>query len=124
MNNQENMNIELEKEVKDVNDQFVEFLHTKGIAAKFKLAFANMKESTKEQHKKDVENFNQVRAQSIKDNKEFYEFLHTKGLKAKVKLVIENIKQGAKESKEKTKQQIENSKKVLRSIVRIFSPLL
>ena len=70
-----------------------------------------MKESTKEQHKKDVENFNQVRAQSIEDNKEFYEFLHTKGLKAKVKLVIENIKQGARESREKTKQQIENSKK-------------
>lgn len=111
MNNQENMTLELEKEVKDVNDQFVEFLHTKGLKAKFKLAFSNMKESTKEQHKKDVENFNQVKQQSIEDNKEFYEFLHTKGLKAKVKLVIENIKKGAKESRAKTKEQIENSKK-------------
>ena len=40
-----------------LNEQFVEFLHTKGIKAKFKLAFSNIKESTKEQHKKDVESF-------------------------------------------------------------------
>ncbi len=101
---------ELEKEIKDVNDQFVEFLETKGIKAKFKLAFDNMKESAKAQHEQDVKNFNAVKTQSIEDNKEFYEFLHTKGFKAKVKLVIENIKKGARESREKTKEQIEKSK--------------
>ena len=93
------LNQEEVKEVEELNDQFVEFLHTKGIKAKFKLAFANMKESTKAQHEKDVANFNAVKAKSIEENKEFYEFLHTKGFKAKVKLVIENIKKGAKEVK-------------------------
>ena len=40
------------------------------------------------------------------------EFLHTKGLKAKIKLVIENIKKGAREVNDKTKAQIEASKKL------------
>ena len=93
------LNQEEVKEVEELNDQFVEFLHTKGIKAKFKLAFANMKESTKAQHEKDVANFNAVKAKSIEESKEFYEFLHTKGFKAKVKLVIENIKKSAKEAK-------------------------
>lgn len=74
------LNQEEVKEVEELNNQFVEFLHTKGIKAKFKLAFANMKESTKAQHEKDVANFNAVRTKSIEENKEFYEFLHTKGL--------------------------------------------
>ena len=97
-------------EVKELNEQFVEFLHTKGIKAKFKLAFSNMKESAKEQHKKDVESFNEVKAKSIEENREFYEFLHTKGFKAKVKLVIENIKKGAQEAKniELIKETIKN----------------
>ena len=102
----------LQAEVKDVNDQFVEFLKTKGIKAKFKLAFNNMKESTKAQHEKDIKQFNEVKTKSIEENKEFYEFLHTKGLKAKVKLVIENIKKGAKESREKTKEQITKSRQL------------
>lgn len=34
-------------EINELNNQFVDFLKTKGIKAKFKLAFANMKESTK-----------------------------------------------------------------------------
>ena len=102
----------LESEVKDVNDQFVEFLKTKGIKAKFKLSFNNMKESTKAQHEKDVKQFNEVKVKSIEENKEFYEFLHTKGLKAKVKLVIENIKKSAKESREKTKEQIAKSREL------------
>lgn len=89
------------KEISELNEQFMEFLHTKGIKAKFKLAFTNMKESAKKQHEVDVENFNNVKAASIEQNKEFYEFLHTKGFKAKVKLVIENIKKGAKEAKTK-----------------------
>ena len=86
-------------EVSELNEQFVEFLKTKGIKAKFKLAFSNMAETAKTQHEVDVKNFNEVKAKSIEDNREFYEFLHTKGFKAKVKLVIENIKKGAKEAK-------------------------
>ena len=102
-----NLNEALEK---DVTEQFREFLKTKGLTVKFKLAFENMKESAKIQHANDVEAFNEVKRQSLEDNKDFVEFLHTKGLKAKVKLVIENIKKGAKESKEKTKAQIEKAK--------------
>lgn len=86
-------------EVNELNEQFKDFLKTKGIKAKFKLAFENMKKSTKKQYEKDVESFNQVKAKSIEENREFYEFLHTKGFKAKCKLVIENIKQGAREAK-------------------------
>lgn len=89
------------KEVNKLNEQFMEFLQTKGIKAKFKLAFTNMKESAKKQHAADVESFNEVKAKSIEQNKEFYEFLHTKVFKAKVKLVIENIKKGAAETKNK-----------------------
>lgn len=112
MENQKNLNEEqvINEEVKEVNDQFVEFLHTKGIQAKFKLAFDNMKESANLQHAEDVKRFNEVKAQSAEENKEFVEFLHTKGLKAKVQLVIENIKKGAKESNQKVKEQIEASK--------------
>lgn len=97
---------------KELNEQFSEFLHTKGIKAQFKLAFANMSESAKVQHEQDVKNFNEVKAKSIEENKDFYEFLHTKGIKAKIQLVIENIKKGAKESNQKVKEQIEASKHI------------
>ena len=103
---------DIEKDVIDVNDQFIEFLHTKGIKAKFKLAFENMANSAKAQHEKDVAAFNEVKRKSAEENKEFVEFLHTKGFKAKVKLVIENIKKGAKESRQKTKEAIEASKRL------------
>lgn len=86
-------------EVNELNEQFVEFLKTKGIAAKAKLVVENMKKSIQTQHQIDVANFNQVKAKSIEQNREFYEFLHTKGFKAKVKLVIENIKKGASEAR-------------------------
>ena len=99
-----------EQEVKDVNEQFSEFLKTKGIKAKFNLVVENLKENTKAQHAADVKQFNEIKQKSIEENKDFVEFLHTKGLKAKVRLVIENIKKGAKESKEKTKAQIEKAK--------------
>ena len=89
------------KEVNELNEQFVEFLKTKGIKAKFKLAFSNMSENAKKKHQADVASFNEIKVKSIEDNKEFYEFLHTKGFKAKVKLIIENIKKGAKEAKNK-----------------------
>ena len=49
----EELTVQETNEVKELNEQFVEFLHTKGIKAKFKLAFTNMKESTKVQHQKD-----------------------------------------------------------------------
>jgi len=111
MNNQNTNNENLESvEVKSLNEEFVEFLHTKGIKAKFKLAFANMKESAKAQHEKDVAEFERIKKESAENNKEFVEFLHTKGFKAKVNLVIENIKKGARESKETTKAQIEKAK--------------
>ena len=102
----------MEKATKELNEQFTEFLKTKGIKAKFSLAFENIKESAKAQHQKDVENFNAIKERSIEENKDFYEFLKTKGIKAKFKLVVENIKKGARESREKTKAQIEKSKKL------------
>lgn len=105
----ENLNNEQKQTVTEINEEFTEFLKTKGIKAKFKLAFSNMAESAKKQHEIDVANFEAVKQKSIEENKEFYEFLHTKGFKAKVRLVIENIKKGAKESKIKTKEQIAKS---------------
>ena len=101
-----------EEEIEEVKSEFKEFLETKGVKAKFSLAFNNMKKSASLQHEKDVESFNAAKERSKEENKEFYEFLHTKGIKAKFKLIIENIKKGAKESKEKTKAQIEHSKKL------------
>lgn len=100
-------------DIEEANNQFKEFLKTKGIKEKFKLAFANMKESTKVQHEEDVKNFQAVKAKSLEDNKDFVDFLKTKGFKAKVKLVIENIKKGARESNQKVKEQIAASKPVI-----------
>ena len=93
----------MENQVKEVNEQFQEFLQTKGIKAKFKLAFENMKENTKSQHEQDVKQFNEIKQKSIEENKDFVEFLHTKGIKAKINLVIENIKKGAREANANTK---------------------
>lgn len=87
---------EIEQEMLELNEQFSAFLHTKGIAAKFRLAFNNMSESAKKQHAADAAEFEAVKAKSAEDNKEFAEFLRTKGIKAKYRLVVENIKQGAK----------------------------
>ena len=98
MENRTKTQEEIEQEMLELNDQFAAFLHTKGIAAKFKLAFNNMGESAKKQHADDVAEFEAIKAQSAEDNKEFAEFLRTKGMKAKYKLVIENIKKGAKEA--------------------------
>ncbi len=86
---------EIEQERLELNEQFDTFLHTRGIKAKFKLAFDNMAESAHSQHEADRANFEAVKAQSAEENKEFVEFLHTKGLKAKWNLVIENIKKSA-----------------------------
>ena len=97
---------EIEREMIELNEQFSAFLHTKGIAAKFKLAYNNMSESAKKQHVADVAEFEAVKAQSVADNKEFAEFLRTKGIKAKYKLVVENIKKGAKAAPANTAAQI------------------
>ena len=99
---------QIEKEMLELNEQFSQFLHTKGIKAKFKLAFANMAESTKKQHEQNVKNINAIK--NSQENKDFIEFLHTKGIKAKFHLVIENIKRGIKEAPKKTAKQIANSR--------------
>ena len=97
---------EIEQEMIELNDQFAAFLHTKGIVAKFKLAFNNMGESARKQHETDAREFEAVKARSAEDNKEFAEFLRTKGMKAKYKLVVENIKKGAKAAPANTAAQI------------------
>ena len=97
---------EIEQEMLELNEQFSAFLHTKGIAAKFKLAFNHMGESARKQHAADVAQFRAVKAQSAEDNKEFVEFLHAKGMKAKYKVVVENIQKGAKAAPANTAAQI------------------
>lgn len=97
---------QIEQEMLELNQQFSEFLHTKGIAAKFKLAFSDMAASAHTQHEADVASFEAVKAQSAEDNKEFVEFLHTKGIKAKFHLVVENIKKGASVAPQNTAAQI------------------
>ena len=94
----------------EISKQFEEFCRTKGFAAKFKVAFANMAESTRKQKEADNAHLAEVKRQSAEANPEFTELLHTKGFKAKVKLIIENIKKGAKESNEKVRKQIEQAK--------------
>jgi len=106
MENREKTQEEIKQEMLELNDQFSEFLHTKGISAKFKLAFSNMADSARKQHAADVESFNSVKAKSEEENKDFVEFLHAKGIKAKYKLVIENIKKGAKSAPYNTAEQI------------------
>ncbi len=86
----------------EISKQFEEFCHTKGIVAKFKLAFANMAEGARKQREADKASFEEMKRQSAENNPEFTEFLHTKGFKAKVKLVIANLKKGCKEAPAKT----------------------
>ncbi len=104
---------QIEKEMMELGNQFSEFLHTKGIIAKFKLAFSNIGESARKQHEQDKlrleeekEKFKERHAEATAGNKDFVEFLHTKGFKAKCRLVIDNIKKGAAESRQKTAESI------------------
>ncbi|MGN0492116.1 MAG: hypothetical protein ACI4F7_00570 [Acutalibacteraceae bacterium] len=106
MENRTKTGQDIEQEMLELNRQFGEFLHTKGIGAKFKVAFENMGQSAHQQHEADKANFEAVKAQSAEDNKEFVEFLHTKGVKAKYNLVVENIKSGAKAAPHNTAAQI------------------
>lgn len=98
------------EDLDNVNQQFTEFLHTKGIKAKFKVAFDNMKENTRVQHEKDKAEFNAVKQKSYEENKAFADMLHTKGFKAKIKVILEGFKASAEEAKQKTKQQREELK--------------
>ena len=77
----------------EIAKQFEEFCKTKGIVAKFKVAFEQMGENARRQKEQDRANIEAVK--NSEENKEFREFLHTKGFKAKCRLVIENIKRGA-----------------------------
>lgn len=86
----------------EISKQFEEFCHTKGIAAKFKVAFGNMAESARKQKEADKANLEEVKRQSAEANPEFTELLHTKGFKAKVKLIIANLKKGCKEAPART----------------------
>ena len=104
------MQKQVEQEMLELNNQFSEFLKTKGIKAKFKLAFSNMADSAKKQHAQDVKNFKEIKEKSIEENKDFVEFLQAKGIKAKFHVVVENIKRGIKEAPQKTAKQIANSK--------------
>ena len=60
----------VEQEMLELNNQFSEFLKTKGIKAKFKLAFSNMAESAKKQHEQDVKKINEIKEKSIEENKD------------------------------------------------------
>lgn len=106
MNTQYKSQEETEKEMLELNAQFSEFLRTKGIAAKFRLAFANMGESAAKQHEEDKASFEEIKRQSAEENKEFTEFLHAKGVKAKFRLVVENIRKNSKNAPQNTAAQI------------------
>lgn len=94
----------------EISGQFEEFCRTKGITAKFKVAFANMAENTRRQKEADKANFEEAKRKSAEENPEFTEFLRTKGLKAKMRLVVENIKKGAQEAPQKTAAAVKKAK--------------
>ena len=89
----ENYNVDYAVSQEEIAKQFEEFCHTKGIIAKFKVAFEQMGEDARRQHEQDKANIEAVK--NSEENRQFKEFLHTKGFKAKCRLVIENIKKGA-----------------------------
>ena len=111
------MQKQVEQEMLELNDQFSKFLKTKGIKAKFKLAFSNMAESAKKQHEQDVKKFKEIKEKSIEENKDFVEFLQAKGIKAKFHVVVKNINRGIKEAPQKTAKQIANSKPLINNNV-------
>lgn len=92
----------------EISKQFEEFCHTKGIAAKFKVAFGNMAENTRKQKAADKAQLEEVKRQSAEANPEFTELLHTKGFKAKVKLIIANLKKGCQEAPHRTAVAVDN----------------
>lgn len=108
LRNMENYQVGSAVSQEEISKQFEEFCHTKGIAAKFKVAFEQMGENTRRQHEQDKANIEAVK--NSEENKDFKEFLHAKGIKAKCRLVIEGFKKSARESGEKTRQQIAASR--------------
>lgn len=92
----------------EIGKQFEEFCRTKGIAAKFKVAFADMAENTRRQRAADKARIEEIKRRSAEENPEFTEFLHTKGFKAKVRLVIQNLKNGCREASRKTAVAVDN----------------
>ena len=103
--NMENYNANYAVSQEEITKQFEEFCHTKGIVAKFKVAFEQMGENTRRQKEQDKANIEAVK--NSEENKEFKEFLHTKGFKAKCRLVIENIKKGAKNANADTAKKLD-----------------
>ena len=89
----ENYNADYAVSQEEISKQFEEFCHTKGIVAKFRVAFEQMGDNARRQREQDKANIEAVK--NSEENKEFREFLHTNGFKAKCRLVIENIKRGA-----------------------------
>ncbi len=101
----ENYNAEYAVSQEEITKQFEEFCHTKGIVAKFKVAFEQMGENVRRQHEQDKANIEAVK--NSEENKEFREFLHTKGFKAKCRFVIESIKRGAANANADTARKLE-----------------
>ena len=89
----ENYNADYAVSQQEIAEQFEEFCKTKGIVAKFRLAFEQMGENAHRQHEQDKANIEA--AKNSEENKEFREFIHTKGFKTKCRFVIESIKRGA-----------------------------
>lgn len=101
---------QLENEMLELNEQFSEFLKTKGIIAKFKLVIENIKKGASTQSTKTAEQIAKVKAQTQANIKkansysgqnintslvtaemlaeEFNSFLKSKGLDAKYSVII------------------------------------
>ena len=103
----------------EITKQFEEFCHTKGIVAKFKVAFEQMGDNARRQREQDKANIEAVK--NSEENKEFREFLHTKGFKAKCRLIIENLKKGAANANADTARKIDELHAKTQASVRAHS---
>ena len=101
----ENYNADYAVSQEEITKQFEEFCHTKGIVAKFKVAFEQMGDNARRQHEQDKANIEAVK--NSEENKEFREFLHTKGFKAKCRFVIESMKKSAKNANADTAKKLD-----------------
>ncbi len=109
MMNMENYKTSYVTSQEEISKQFEEFCNMKGIKAKFKVVFSQMKENIHYQHAQNKANLEATKNSKV--NQEFKEFLHTKGFKAKCRLVIENIKKGAKNANADTAIKIDELNK-------------
>ena len=101
----ENYNADYAVSQEEITKQFEEFCHTKGIVAKFKVAFEQMGDNARRQKEQDKANIEAVK--NSEENKEFREFLHTKGFKAKCRFVIESMKKSAKNANADTAKKLD-----------------